>query len=234
MKVLSKSELWNNSLVFPKVFESISKQSSFFFEDKTGESRSGWSLPVMLFYEIREDDNYLMTHFYIGGGASGSSSFGYEGGRHILDLDNAKRFNEAVRGKLLSAFCKIDFILDILVCIDFGAYEGNINEKHMKKIINERGGLVKGTGRKLDYIQSKRILDNNTIDTIRFCKKIRDILAHQYLPDLNSLLSQITNKELERNWVDAIEDVFNSAWYLMMVHYSKSQLVVYEYFKRIQ
>jgi hypothetical protein len=135
--------------------------------------------PVFIYTEYRSKDNELTNFSYSGG--DGLGTIHQMGSRQILDL-GARPIGELERGKILSAFCKIEFCLDVLVCIAIGVYDTKVAWPDVKKQLREFDGIYFTVESRLKFLHRSEIIRKKTKSAVIKTRKIRDVLAHQYMP----------------------------------------------------
>lgn len=234
--MINKSELWNKDIQTPddvtvKMLKSngiLNKPLEIIRDEKKSNE---WLPPIFLYHEERDEQNYVHGHAVYGGNGSRSVSISWVESREILTyskpVKNVDRFiNDAKRGEILSAFCKLEFCIDALVCIEMGAYEDQkILTNMQKELVGDRDGLFSTTQKKLRFLKTRGVIDRKTYDLLFKAKDIRNGLAHQYLPvgDFG-----ITKSDIEKygSPLEAVDHIFNACWFYVLQAYVKREGVV--------
>ncbi len=184
--------------------------------------------PLFLYTESRDERNYVTYSRVYGGGGSGSAEVGV-GARSLFETDLSDRLGTSERGKILDAFCKIEFCIDVMICIEMGVFSNKIEYVSIKNEFSEaRDGLFSSVHKKINYLKHKKILMPETHKLLMKSKVIRNNLAHQYLP-INGY--GVTDKDLDRHgtYTKAIQIVFEATWVNLLIDYTKIQLPVLEW-----
>ncbi|MDB5180599.1 MAG: hypothetical protein JWO54_357 [Candidatus Saccharibacteria bacterium] len=192
------------------------------------------SMPLIyLYYETTDElGNYSIDTIYGGGGHS-SATRGVSAERNII-YDKSKYIGKDTRGKVLDAFCEIEFLIDILVCIDFGVYEGLKSYKWVKRLYSwesKSEQKLPDTSSRIKLLMSSDLITEKTYNSLMSAKKIRNILAHQFIPEFYK--GELA-KEMQgyQNVGEAIYEIYNTAWFNLLEDYNKSQYKVIDWFTK--
>lgn len=154
-------------------------------------------------------------------GEDSASRLFYSSKRSILnlspDLDDG-----ILRGKILVAFCEIEFIMDILICHQFGIYEDKVSYDSIHKNCFSSGGFISRFRDKRHFLRFEGIFDPSLDGAVKETQIIRNRIAHRYFFDSPSR----NNKEKYERWLKDIEMKYNYAWLLLLKKYNEIQLEV--------
>ncbi len=233
---IDKRSLWNTDIHCPdEIAEYLGRPELFSQAKMALTSREAhepaWVPPIFLYHEVRGRENYVNAQALYGGNGSPSIISALVESREILtyappqqEID--KLINDARRGEILSAFCKIEFCLDALICIEMGVYQKKMSPESMQKeLISDRDGLFNTTHKKISYLRHRGVIDDKTRKLLLKAKNIRNVLAHQYLPigDFGIEQKDITRYETH---LQAVDNIFNACWFYLLQAYSQRQIVV--------
>lgn len=193
------------------------------------EKGSGWNPPILLYFEylvekIPQTIEFAASHVGKKDKVSGRSTLAMIG--HEIGLSERTSEDE-VRRMVLNKFVKIDFCLDVLVCIELGVFDGNskVAMSDLKHDLLDDNGIFSTTYKKIRYLRYKGMINHDTYKVLRQAKEIRNILVHQYMSAVDICVSSKLIKEYG-NAVTAIEAIMNSAWRSLLEDYSKAQLKI--------
>lgn len=182
----------------------------------------GWSLPIFLYCELREKQNYLSTFTIHGGSSSRGAISAVSGGRELInEMDLSNYTDEKCRGIVLEAFCKIEFCLDVSVCVEMGAYEGKLPLADIRDDLREESGLFSSSSKKLKYLKQRGFIDNNTYILLNKAKKIRNIMAHQYL--ISDEIMPLLGIDNIKSWQKDLTLIYNNAWHYLLSNFAMKQ-----------
>lgn len=146
------------------------------------------------------------------------------GAREVLSLMGSSYIREAERGKILNNFCRIDFCLDVFICIHEGVFENKVQWVDLKKEFEEDGRYAT-TGKKIKTLRGYRLIRDHTRAQLSKALNIRNVLAHQYMPEAGLGLAK-TDLERYPTIITAIELIYGAAWIELLKDYSPHQLEV--------
>lgn len=183
--------------------------------------------PLFLYTESRRDDNWLDSFSYYGGNGQ-SAQIGF-GAREVLKLDS-RIIRDGERGRILNAFCRIEFCLDVLVCVHEGVFEGKMTWNQLKEEFAEQGARYATTEQKIEALKKSKLIRSKTRDLLEKAKKIRNVLAHQYMPEAGLGLTK-TDVDRYSSLAEAIELIFGAAWVELLKDYVPKQLIIVEWLR---
>ncbi len=240
---INKRVLWNTDIPCPDEVADYLSRPKLFSHSKNALSSGqnhepSWVPPIFLYHEARGHKNYVNAKALYGGNGSPSIVNALVESREILtyappqkEID--KHINDARRGEILSAFCKIEFCLDALICVEMGVYEKRMSPQSMQKeLLGDRDGLFNTTHKKISYLRHKNVIDDKTRKLLLKAKNIRNALAHQYLPvgDFGIGAKDIACYGTHLQVVDSI---FNACWFYLLQAYSQRQVIVLSWLKSL-
>lgn len=153
----------------------------------------------------------------------------------LMSLDlrlGGVQLREEDRGKVLSQFCLIEFILDVLVCIGEGVYEDPPKYTRVNGYLTEDSTT---TSVRIKYARDKKLISKSTKEKLWKIKNVRNILAHQFFPDLplnRELMSFVNGRYDEGKPVtppEGLSILILDAWKALLIDYSKIQYRVARY-----
>lgn len=227
-------ELWNKDIVPPaelsdvmnRLFKGPAKEAAF-IRDRQFNVAADYP-PLFIYYEQRASQNNFDIQTYYGGGGSKTAILEFSASRSILHL-NTNYLQNRERGEILNAFCCLEFVIEVLVCIKFGVFDDKHTYQELKKLYVDDGtnaGSLSSFAKRLKYLYDVApVLSKKTNHLLLKAKLIRDSLAHQYLP-LDSY--GVTTKDVARygHVLKAIDTIFDAAWFYLLTDYNKQQLKV--------
>jgi hypothetical protein len=233
---IDKRSLWNTDIPCPDEVANYLGQPKLFAKAKNALSSTegrelAWVPPIFLYHETRGRQNYVDAQALYGGNGSPSIINALVESREILTYAPPKQeidklINDARRGEILSAFCKIEFCLDALICIEMGVYEGRMSPNSMQKeLLGDRDGLFNTTHKKISYLRHREVIDDKTRKLLLKAKNIRNALAHQYLPTGDFGIEEKDVGRYETH-LQAIDNIFNACWFHLLQAYSQRQMAV--------
>lgn len=230
MKINARA-LWNSDIRTPNGLDDLLEE---LFKDDPKRSLvparqftvADSSPPLFFYVEYREKDNYVRSYTYYGGGGSPTAIMGF-GTRSVLNL-NTKYINNAARGEVLNAFCCLEFVLDVLICVSSDVFSGKISYAELALEYRDEPtytGKFSSVAKKVKYLIDNGYISKRTYDLMLKSKSIRNALAHQYLPVGNF---GVTDKDIVRYETisNAIETIFNAAWFYLLTDYNERQIEV--------
>lgn len=177
--------------------------------------------PIFLYTESRGKDNWLQSFSYFGG--NGQAAQVSMGAREVLQL-NSKMISEAERGKILNSFCRIEFCLDVMVCLVEGVFEDRTQWAVLKGEFQE-GSKYATTQRKIKELRQVSLIRDVTKRQLVKAKEIRNVLAHQFMPEAGLGLSDTDVRRYD-SIPAAIEVIFNSAWIELLKDFAPRQVPI--------
>ena len=141
--------------------------------------------------------------------------------RNILSL-RVNGIDDSDRGKILVAFCELEFILDILICYNLGVYDGLRTYREVQKGLFSHGCTLSNFEDKRSYLYYEGLIDKLTSDELKTVQSIRNKIAHNYFLDKNMGFNDATIA-FYGSVSEAIEIKFNYAWFLLMNTYNVHQ-----------
>lgn len=227
MAKIDTRKLWNEDIIsdaellalLPQLFQG--ERGSLFprvsFDHITGLP------PIFIYQEHRGEHNDIQTFSYYGNKKGKNAQLSL-GSRGLLVLSSTT-IGEAERGKILNAFCRVDFILDVMIAIDCGVFDGSISYKGIEKLFTQGDGTFATTSRKIKYLRAKRLLSKETYDLLEKAKKVRNILAHQFMPEGTVGIAE-DDLAYSETIPKAINTIYNACWFYLMKDYNDKQLMV--------
>lgn len=182
--------------------------------------------PVFIFYEERGDKNLLSITDFYGGGGSNSATYGVRTHREIINLGNYVN-GSSLRGPVLHAFCELEFVVDVLICIAEGVFDKDYKYSTLRARYNyfNKPNDLCTFNKRLDCLINKMFLSQTTYDLLKSAKSIRDALAHQYLPlDNYGVTTEDTAKY--GGFSPAINSIYNGAWFYLQKDHNEHQVKV--------
>lgn len=185
--------------------------------------------PLFLYLEERAPKNDFAIQAYYGGGGSKGAIIEMSASRSILNLRlGSSRITNKERGEILGAFCKLEFIVDVLTAVTFGVFSDVNTYDELKELYRDDTdilGKLSTFTAKIRYLLAEKRITKTTYSVLFKAKDIRNALAHQYLPIGNYGLS---DKDLQRygGIIKAIDYIFDGSWYYLLRDYNNSQLEV--------
>lgn len=186
---VNKKQIWNEDIVSSRGLKSFfsQKPSAIFHQvNKAVEPIKGWTPPIFLYLESRGLDNYVSGQLVYTGNGSTSTGQEFIASREIIDfyqkidIDSGRTFEPSeylqtkdMRGKVLDAFCKLEFCVDAFICIATGAYDENVNLKNIKKEFNgDFDGLFTSTHKKINYLFLNKLISEEAYVLLNKAKKL--------------------------------------------------------------
>lgn len=231
-------DTWNEGFLHHaealKIIDSYELMKDIYESSVRGEK---WCLPIFLYSDKNEKNSrsdYISKAVYGGGESHQLEVHG------SMNRDLLKEFSignslddEKSRGVILNAFCQIDFCLDVLICIEMGAYTHAVKPETIRKELREAGGIFVTTSKKLKYLKHKHLIRSETYEKVQETKKIRNKLAHQFMPDYNNILAKKLKEKYNWRENDTISEIlrieFNESWHLLLKDFVRRQDVVVNY-----
>lgn len=141
--------------------------------------------------------------------------------RRVLHLTNSG-INDQNRGKILVAFCEIEFIIDILICYSYGVYSGQNTYEDIRSNYLDIGRSLETFDSKRASLLEKELITKEISNELKKIQQIRNKIAHNYFLDKNIIFSDKKIKQYG-SLNKAIELKFNYAWFLVMKTYNEYQ-----------
>jgi hypothetical protein len=183
--------------------------------------------PILLYTESRREDNWLDSFSYYGG--NGQAAQIRFGARESLEL-NTKIIGESERGKILNAFCRVEFCLDVFICIYEGIFENKTTWAALSLEFEKEGGKYTTTSQKITALKQANYIRTKTRKLLEKSKQIRNILAHQYMPEVGVGLSQVDVERYE-SVAKAVELIFDAAWVELLKDYIPHELIIAQWLR---
>lgn len=230
---ISEKAIWNTTLSAPDEIQDLLLGESTRLYDLVGRGDPAKGVPFLLYCETRDEDNYLRSHSLFSN-EDHAKIEEMHAGREVLgktDWENVGLYGyeEKWRGVVLGRFCKIDFILDVLICIENGYYTNPIQTKKIMRELRDWDGLFSTTDKKLRYLRSRKVISEPTYSFLNEAKHIRNNFAHQYIP--KSPL--VSDKDVEQfgSFQLAIITIYNFGWHFLMTDFVGKQKPIYMWLK---
>lgn len=235
MTLIDKTKLFKEDIsCLDAVAEFITMENARKLSNITSDNKSKWFPPIFLFHEQRtlnqlHGQSLAITMLH-GGHGSRQLTVHNSMSRDIIDFsffgDNNTQLNDDRRGKILAAFCKLEFCIDALICLEMGVFDNKLAIKDMhKELKTDRDGLFTTANKKVNYLVHKNRISSETYESFKKAKNIRNSLAHQYLPIDEYGISKIDLKNYKTH-LNAIDQIFNGCWYYLLKDYGTQQLPV--------
>lgn len=179
--------------------------------------------PLFFFVEARDATNYVSSFTYYGGGGSKSAIVSM-GGRQLLTL-HGDRVDNSVRGEVLNAFCCLEFVIDAMCCSASGVFTNQLPYSDLLPEFSntpEHQGTLSSTEMKIQLLYDKGLLTKHARDILLKAKRIRNSLAHQFLPVDNF---GVTDRDFKRygSYPKAMEVIFEGAWFHLLTSFNPIQ-----------
>jgi|GEM_PF-5289952 len=158
------------------------------------------------------------SHDGIQGSLTHSSS------RDVLNLAHGG-MNDLNRGKILVAFCDIEFIVDLLICHSLGVYSGECLYEDIYKNCFKPGGSLSAFENKKKFLRLKKLVSNDLFKELGEVQAIRNKVAHNYFLDKNMGLNDKTISQYQ-SVDEAIEIKYNHVWILLLQVYNEYQVEI--------
>lgn len=217
--LVPKTSFWNTDVVCQ---DEVDIYLQKYWNDSTIVKGSDtWTPPIFLYYESRDEQNYVDARALYGGGYSPTINFAAVENREIIALTGIDTFlvlSNNIRGEILAAFSQIEFVLDVIMCSELGAYQNTRNIKRIEKTF-KADGLFSTTYSKLEYLKLKNVIDKETLKWVSYALQIRNNLAHSFLPAGDYGIETSVLKKFNNNHLEAIDYIFNASWfYILKAH----------------
>jgi hypothetical protein len=144
--------------------------------------------------------------------------------RDVLNLSSGG-MNDLNRGKILVAFCDIEFIVDLLICYSLGVYSEKCSYEDVYKNCFKPGGSLSNFENKKKFLRLKKVLPDDLFKELSEVQTVRNKVAHNYFLDKNMGLSDKTVSQYKSVDV-AIETKYNYAWILLLQVYNEYQVEI--------
>lgn len=190
------------------------------------------SPPVFVYLEIPDETGYNIETFY-SNPESSRAIRGFAINRELLGTE-LRSVDGSSRGTILSAFCEIEFLIDVMICLTFGVYEGKTSYKNIKSLYKhdcDRPDNLEDTETRIQHLLKNKKISTDTYKYLKMAKKVRNTLAHQYMP---SSSVGLTKSEISpyTNIGEAVYAIFNTAWFLLLKDYVPQQEVVVDWLSK--
>jgi len=180
--------------------------------------------PIYLYLETKDSiGNYEISYIY-GGGGNSTAVKGMSIQRDLI-YQSPRSVSANTRGEILDAFCEIEFLIDILTCVGKGVYEKKTSYRKVKRLYSwdsTNADKLPDTQNRLDFIHNENLISDKTYELLTQAKKVRNTLAHQFIPELEDCVSVEVLKEY-KDAGDAIFSIYNTSWFLLLKDYVRSQ-----------
>lgn len=144
--------------------------------------------------------------------------------RDILNL-RANGIDDSDRGKILVAFCEIEFIVDILICDSLGVYSGLRTYRQVRDDFFAHRCTLFNFEDKRAFLFDNGVIDRRTSDELKTVQRLRNRIAHNYFLDTNMGFGS-KSISFYGSVNKAIEMKFNYAWFLLMKIYNTRQVKI--------
>lgn len=191
--------------------------------------------PVYIYLEIPDEDGYTIEDFYSNPGHLDlRAQRGFSINRELLSTET-KYIDDNFRGKILSAFCEIEFLIDVMVCLGKGVYRGSETYKKVRQLYTyscTKKNRLPDTEARINFLLENMLIADETYRYLKMAKKVRNTLAHQFMP---SHTVGLTDTELKpyKHVGEAVFSIYNTAWFLLLKDYVPQQEAVIDWLQKV-
>lgn len=140
-----------------------------------------------------------------------------------------KIIGDGERGRVLSHFSKIEFILDAMILLGEGVYINPMKYGKVKNFWIDDESIT--AAKKIKYARYHNFISSETRNLLWKAKDVRNILSHQYLPDL-ALTSSLKRRLLDNGVINigkGVETLMLDSWVSLLNDYEEVQQPIVDY-----